>query len=124
MKIPKVQELTPEQLEKFKQEVAINRYICVLNHQLLCELIFVMGSEINHPNVVRFLGACLQPGQFRLVTELLEGGNLGQILSNKNKPLSLCRRMKMARDVVKGMVCGASSEIYEYMLIYRIFSCL
>lgn len=26
VKIPKVQELSPEQLEKFKQEVAINRY--------------------------------------------------------------------------------------------------
>jgi serine/threonine protein kinase len=80
-------------------------------------------SEINHPNVVRFLGACLRNGQFRLVTELLEGGmdlrlpccvrhvssslllgNLGQLLSNKAKPLSLCRRMKIARDIVKGMI--------------------
>ena len=63
-----------------------------------------LRSEINHPNVVRFLGACLKPLNFRLVTELLQGGNLGQMLANKARPLSIARRMRIARDVVKGMV--------------------
>lgn len=53
---------------------------------------------------MRFLGACLKPLNFRLVTELLQGGNLGQLLSNKARPLSLARRMRIARDIVKGMV--------------------
>jgi hypothetical protein len=32
------------------------------------------------------------------------GGNLGQLLANKAKPLSMSRRMRIARDIVKGMV--------------------
>jgi len=82
VKIPKIQSLTPQQMEKFKTEVKIM-------------------SEISHPNICRFLGACVQIGKLRLVTELCTGGNVGTLLK---KQLPMVKKLKIARDVVKGMI--------------------
>ena len=40
-------------------------------------------GRLDHPNVVRLLGACLSPGRVCLVTELCQGGDLYQALRNR-----------------------------------------
>jgi hypothetical protein len=56
-------------------------------------------SKIFHPNVVLFMGACMEPGSLMIVTELMEKGNLESLLGDQKVTLSLFTRMTMMRDV-------------------------
>jgi serine/threonine protein kinase len=60
-------------------------------------------SQIYHPNIVLFMGACTQPGSMCIVTELLPKGDVEAMLQDKNCQLSLVQRMKMAKDAALGM---------------------
>lgn len=66
-------------------------------------------SEISHSNVCMFYGACLRPGNWRLVTELCTG-DLSDLIKNKKKQISLYEKLLIARDVCRGMAwlhhCG------------------
>lgn len=74
------QEMDEESLDAFRREVE-------------------MVSKIFHPNVVLFMGACVEPGSLMIVTELMEKGNLESLLRDTKTPLSLFKRMSMMRDV-------------------------
>lgn len=54
VKIPLVQHLDEVQLSLLRKEVEIM-------------------SANPHPNIVLFMGACTIPGQFKIVTELMDG---------------------------------------------------
>jgi len=59
-------------------------------------------SKLRHPNVVLFLGACLEFPEICLVTEYVEGGNVHDYL--KLHPLlSFADRLKMVIDTAKGV---------------------
>ncbi|KAL6076589.1 Constitutive triple response 4 [Balamuthia mandrillaris] len=63
-------------------------------------------SKLRHPNVVQFLGACLQPPNICIVTEFLEKGNLAEVLKRDkdgSEPLSWHKKIKMARQAAQGM---------------------
>eukprot|EP00013_Stygamoeba_regulata_P025087 CAMPEP_0177645050 /NCGR_PEP_ID=MMETSP0447-20121125/9037_1 /TAXON_ID=0 /ORGANISM="Stygamoeba regulata, Strain BSH-02190019" /LENGTH=607 /DNA_ID=CAMNT_0019147497 /DNA_START=249 /DNA_END=2072 /DNA_ORIENTATION=+ len=93
IKIPNNQdEITAEKLEEFTKEVEIM-------------------SKIFNPNINLFMGACLEPGNIMIVTELMDG-NVEQLLRSR-VPLSLTTCMKMARDAAKGMAWlhGAEPKI-------------
>ncbi|KAL6072003.1 Dual specificity protein kinase [Balamuthia mandrillaris] len=75
VKIPYVQDLEGEALERFKQQLS------------------VMNTP--HPNTVLYMGACSEPGRFRIVTELMDG-NLRRLLRSHQR-LSLYEKMDMAR---------------------------
>eukprot|EP01103_Thecamoeba_quadrilineata_P019190 TRINITY_DN7669_c0_g1_i1.p1 TRINITY_DN7669_c0_g1~~TRINITY_DN7669_c0_g1_i1.p1 ORF type:complete len:518 (+),score=108.01 TRINITY_DN7669_c0_g1_i1:27-1580(+) len=60
-------------------------------------------SRLHHPNVLLFMGACMEPGNLAIVTELMPRGNLEQALRDENLNLSLYKRMAMARDAALGM---------------------
>ncbi|KAF3333308.1 serine/threonine-protein kinase EDR1-like protein [Carex littledalei] len=82
------QDLTMENMEDFCNEVSI-----------LCRL--------RHPNVILFLGACMKPPHLSLVTEYMEMGSLYYLIhmgSQKTK-LSWRRRLKMLRDICRGLMC-------------------
>ncbi|KAJ4782032.1 hypothetical protein LUZ62_066289 [Rhynchospora pubera] len=82
------QDLTVENMEDFCNEVSI-----------LCRL--------RHPNVILFLGACMKPPHLSLVTEYMEMGSLYYLIhmgSQKSK-LSWRRRLKMLRDICRGLMC-------------------
>jgi serine/threonine protein kinase len=49
-------------------------------------------SGLRHPNVVLFLGACLQPGKFMIVTELLPHGDLSSYIMDTTIVVSLFKR--------------------------------
>eukprot|EP01090_Pellita_catalonica_P015330 TRINITY_DN413_c0_g2_i1.p1 TRINITY_DN413_c0_g2~~TRINITY_DN413_c0_g2_i1.p1 ORF type:complete len:387 (-),score=68.97 TRINITY_DN413_c0_g2_i1:1271-2410(-) len=57
-----------------------------------------------HPNIVQFLGAVTIPGQFKIVTELLDGDVKQLLHSNTGKRMSLFARLKLMKDAALGMM--------------------
>jgi len=73
------------ELEKFCREV-----------QILCEL--------NHPNVIGFIGACTrEPSQLCIMTEYARGGSLHSVIHQQKRRLDLQKKLDIATDVAKGM---------------------
>ncbi|GLT53728.1 hypothetical protein SLA2020_269800 [Shorea laevis] len=64
-------------------------------------------SRLRHPNVILFLGACTKPPRLSMVTEYMEMGSLYYLihLSGQKKKLSWRRRLKMLRDICRGLMC-------------------
>ncbi|CAA3016534.1 serine threonine- kinase EDR1-like isoform X1 [Olea europaea subsp. europaea] len=82
------QDLTAENMEDFCNEISIL-------------------SRLRHPNVILFLGACTRPPQLSMVTEYMEMGSLYYLirLSGQKNKLSWRRRIKMLRDICRGLMC-------------------
>eukprot|EP01111_Echinosteliopsis_oligospora_P008352 TRINITY_DN2393_c0_g1_i1.p1 TRINITY_DN2393_c0_g1~~TRINITY_DN2393_c0_g1_i1.p1 ORF type:complete len:789 (-),score=300.64 TRINITY_DN2393_c0_g1_i1:65-2431(-) len=83
VKVPIKQKLSLGELTSFRNEVKIM-------------------SKIFHPNVVLFLGACTQMEKMQIVTERCET-DLERLLANRQKQLSITKRMQMAKDAALGM---------------------
>ncbi|KAL9262501.1 Serine/threonine-protein kinase STY46-like protein [Drosera capensis] len=84
IKILRPEHLNAASEEEFAQEVAILR-------------------EVEHKNVVRFVGACTKSPHFCIVTEYLSGGSLYNYLHKYSRKLKLSQLLKFAIDVCKGM---------------------
>uniref|UniRef100_A0A7N0RIF0 non-specific serine/threonine protein kinase n=1 Tax=Kalanchoe fedtschenkoi TaxID=63787 RepID=A0A7N0RIF0_KALFE len=82
------QDLTAENMEDFCNEISIL-------------------SRLRHPNVILFLGACTKPPNLSMVTEYMEGGSLYHMihLSGQRSKISWRRRLKMIRDICRGLMC-------------------
>nr|CAD1836801.1 unnamed protein product [Ananas comosus var. bracteatus] len=81
--------LRPENLsENIKDEFA--QEVCILR-------------EVNHNNVVRFIGAWMKPPQYCIVTEFMSGGNLYDFLHKQHNTPELSQLLKFALDVSRGM---------------------
>ncbi|VYS60809.1 unnamed protein product [Arabidopsis thaliana] len=82
------QDLTAENMEDFCNEISIL-------------------SRLRHPNVILFLGACTKPPRLSLITEYMEMGSLYYLLhlSGQKKRLSWRRKLKMLRDICRGLMC-------------------
>ena len=76
------QDMNEKTLRDFKKEVEI----CWFEGSSLFGL--TRNSQVRHPNIVLFMGACMQQGDFAIVTELLPKGNLQQLLHNPQCNLS------------------------------------
>ena len=77
-------EVTAEVLESLKAEVAIL-------------------SQLRHPNVVLYLGACTTPPNIFIVTEWCERGSLHDLLYDHTVPLSVATRLGLALQTAQGM---------------------
>ncbi|KAL2474021.1 Mitogen activated protein kinase kinase kinase-related [Forsythia ovata] len=91
------QDLTAENMEDFCNEISIL-------------------SRLRHPNVILFLGACTKPPRLSMVTEYMEMGSLYYLihLSGQKKKLSWRRRLKMLRDICRGLMC-----IHRAKMVHR-----
>ncbi|KEH39300.1 serine/threonine-protein kinase EDR1 isoform X3 [Medicago truncatula] len=91
------QDLTAENMEDFCNEISIL-------------------SRLRHPNVILFLGACTKPPRLSMVTEYMEMGSLYYLihLSGQKKRLSWRRRLKMLRDICRGLMC-----IHRMKIVHR-----
>ncbi|XP_009623887.1 probable serine/threonine-protein kinase SIS8 isoform X1 [Nicotiana tomentosiformis] len=91
------QDLTAENMEDFCNEISIL-------------------SRLRHPNVILFLGACTKPPRLSMVTEYMEMGSLYHLihLSGQKKRLSWRRRLKMLRDICRGLMC-----IHRMKIVHR-----
>lgn len=84
--------LDEETLVSFKKEVSIMRCLfLLLSFSHLCLLCFdffsISRSTLFHPNICLFMGACTQPGNFFIVTEYLEAGDVEKLLRSLFLPL-------------------------------------
>ncbi|XP_040998675.1 serine/threonine-protein kinase STY46-like isoform X5 [Juglans microcarpa x Juglans regia] len=59
--------------------------------------------EVQHKNVVQFIGACTKPPHLCIVTEYMPGGSLYDYLHKNHNILELPQLLKFAVDVSKGM---------------------
>jgi len=74
---------TAEEAERYKREVSILR-------------------ALNHPNLVLFLGACLEP-KLCMISEFMFGGSLYDLLYKKKKVPDHSKRCVLALDIAKAM---------------------
>ncbi|KAL9394603.1 hypothetical protein Peur_013888 [Populus x canadensis] len=84
IKILRSEQLNGTQEEEFAQEVTILR-------------------EVQHRNVVRFVGACTKFPHLCIVTEFMHGGSLYDYLHKNHNVLKLPQLLNFAIDVCKGM---------------------
>eukprot|EP01127_Copromyxa_protea_P021938 TRINITY_DN7674_c0_g1_i1.p1 TRINITY_DN7674_c0_g1~~TRINITY_DN7674_c0_g1_i1.p1 ORF type:complete len:569 (-),score=106.76 TRINITY_DN7674_c0_g1_i1:7-1713(-) len=84
VKILNNQSLDENGLKEFEKEVSFMR-------------------QLRHPNIVLFMGACLDIGHLAIVTEFLPKGDLHTILHDPRYQLSFVTKCKMAKDITSGM---------------------
>ena len=60
--------------------------------------------NLDHPNVLRFLGVLYRDKKLTLVTDFIAGGTLKDKLSDMSEPLPWIQRVRMAKDIAAGMV--------------------
>ncbi|XP_065002873.1 serine/threonine-protein kinase EDR1-like isoform X1 [Musa acuminata AAA Group] len=91
------QDMTTENMEDFCNEISIL-------------------SRLRHPNVILFLGACMKPPHLSLITEYMEMGSLYYLIhtSGQKKRLSWRKRLKMLRDICRGLMC-----IHRMKIVHR-----
>ncbi|XP_024380362.1 probable serine/threonine-protein kinase SIS8 isoform X2 [Physcomitrium patens] len=82
------------------------------NMQDFCNEISLL-SRLRHPNVILFLGACTKPPHLSMVTEYMHTGSLYLLIhsNEQGKKLSWRRRLKMLRDICRGMMCVQRMKI-------------
>jgi serine/threonine protein kinase len=63
--------------------------------------------------VILFLGACIKPPHLSMVTEYMHMGSLYRLIhtSGQGKKFSWRRRLKMLRDICRGMMCVQRMKI-------------
>jgi len=79
-----VQNVSEISLQEFKQEIAIM-------------------SNLRHPNLLLFIGACLEPQHIAIVTEYLPMGSLQDVLFAKNVHMDMKKRLTILKEVAQGM---------------------
>ncbi|KAK3118465.1 hypothetical protein QOZ80_9BG0699500 [Eleusine coracana subsp. coracana] len=73
-----------------------------------------MLREVDHPNIVRFVGSCTKPPEFYILTECMSRGSLFDFLHNKHNILDLPAVLKFALDVCRGM-----SYLHQKGIVHR-----
>ncbi|KAJ4729658.1 putative Protein kinase [Melia azedarach] len=96
-------------------KVFLEQDLTVENMEDFCNEISIL-SRLRHPNVILFLGACTRPPRLSMVTEYMEMGSLYYLihLSGQKKKLSWRRRLKMLRDICRGLMC-----IHRMKIVHR-----
>ncbi|KAI0494477.1 hypothetical protein KFK09_024615 [Dendrobium nobile] len=70
--------------------------------------------EVQHKNVVRFVGACSNPPHFCIITEYMHGGSLYDYMHKQKNILELSLLLKFALDVCNGM-----NYLHQKNIIHR-----
>ncbi|XP_057711388.1 atrial natriuretic peptide receptor 1-like [Corythoichthys intestinalis] len=59
--------------------------------------------ELDHPNLCKFIGGCIQSPSVAIITEYCPKGSLNDVLLNEEIPLNWGFRFSFAVDIAKGM---------------------
>ncbi|XP_071482549.1 uncharacterized protein [Diadema antillarum] len=78
-------------------------------HKMIQELELL--NKLQHPNVVRYMGACVKDGHIHPVLEYVSGGALTDILADTNFALSWRQKGDVATDIARGMTYLHSQNI-------------
>jgi len=63
----------------------------------------LLMSKLRHPNIVQFLGACLEP-EICLLTEYFERGSLFDVLAKRDVEIDWARKLQIIYDITSGFV--------------------
>lgn len=96
-------------------KVFLEQDLTTENMEDFCNEIYIL-SRLRHPNVILFLGACMVPPHLSMVTEYMEMGSLYYLIhmSGQKKKLSWRRRLKIVRDICRGLMC-----IHRMKIVHR-----
>ncbi|KAG0550903.1 hypothetical protein BDA96_01G377800 [Sorghum bicolor] len=81
--------------------VAVKRLIGSVKEQFAKELI--IHREINHKNVVRLIGYCVEENVLVLVMEYIANGNLNDVLHDDSRPIPLDIRLRIAIECAEAL---------------------
>jgi serine/threonine protein kinase len=87
-------------------EVAVKRFIKQkLDERRMLEFRAEMAflSELHHPNIVLFIGACVKRPNLCIVTEFMKQGSLKEILLNNTIKLPWLQKLRMLRSAALGI---------------------
>lgn len=78
-------------------------------HKMIQELELL--NKLQHPNVVRYMGACVKDGHIHPVLEYISGGCLTEILADESLALSWRQKGDLATDITRGMTYLHSQNV-------------
>jgi serine/threonine protein kinase len=81
--------------------VAVKKFIGNVKENFAKEL--TVHREINHKNVVRLVGYCVDENALMVVTEYIPKGNLSNILHQNSIPLTLDTRLRIAIECAEAL---------------------
>jgi len=70
--------------------------------------------ELQHPNILRFIGMCVKPPNLCMVAEYLERGSLSHILYNMDNHLTWEHKKGFAQDIATGL-----AYLHKNSIIHR-----
>jgi serine/threonine protein kinase/ABC-type branched-subunit amino acid transport system substrate-binding protein len=70
--------------------------------------------ELQHPNILRFIGMCIKPPNLCLVAEFLERGSLSNILYNNDNHMNWDHKKGIAQDIATGL-----AYLHKNSIIHR-----
>lgn len=70
-------------------------------------------NKLEHPHILRYVGACVHEGQLHPLTEYVDGGSLEDLLRDSKQEVPWRTRVKIARDIASGMAFLHSKKIYH-----------
>ena|SRR3990167_3941883 len=85
-------------------------------------------KEIQHPNIVEYLGVCKHTSGLYIVTEFINGGDLRRVLKATNTDLPWRYRIQLAINICSGMAHLHSKNVVHRdlkshnILVYFFFS--